>query len=360
MITLNDVRQVMNTADDRTLSLYLHVDAGYRENQAETPQWRIVLKNALRDIEDKIGDNDRDYWKSLRERVDAFFKTYEVQSKTLVLFATGDDVLTYELPVALSNQFDYGAPLLTPAVWAIDEYEPYLIAMVDQEEARFVHAYLGFSDQQDSMTIDLADYDFAQKLSMPSNRDGGVAVGGNAREQFEDMIDEHVRRFYRDVADHIQKLTDEYAIDRVVLSGAERSAHAVHDLLRPQVGDKIVGVLPIPMETPDHEIGKHIADVALNFERQHELDLVKDVIDRAKASGRGALGIDKIHNALNLGQVELVILPYPPKNDEVARDLTLKALENNAEIELVHGSPAILLKDEGGAAARLYYTVETA
>ena len=63
--------------------------------------------------------------------------------KTLVLFADVDQVHTHELPLPIESQYHYGEPLLTPLLWALDEYKRYLIVQVDSERARFTSAYLG-------------------------------------------------------------------------------------------------------------------------------------------------------------------------------------------------------------------------
>jgi peptide subunit release factor 1 (eRF1) len=207
------------------------------------------------------------------------------------------------------------------------------------------------------MTIDL-DFDWGEKTLMPATARGDSALReGSNRERFEDMIEAHVDRFHQDVADHIRKLLAESTSSRLVIGGAERAAHNVRDKLHETVAQNLVDILSIPMSASENDIREEVLKAGRHYEREHEQTLVDEVIGFAKAGGRGALGEDEVHRAFTMQQVELLLLPYPPQDPDVAATLTKKALDNNSEIELIHGKPAEALQQEGGVAARLYYSV---
>ena len=322
------------------------------------PAWEIHLKNFMRDAEQQAGDEQTETWNTIKEHVDDFLNNYSVSTKSLVLFVDENQLTSYELPITLDNASAFGEPLFTPLLWAIDEYERYLIVLVDQEKARLFTAYLGSANQQDEMTIDL-DYDWGEKTLMPaSTGDGRALREGDNRERFEDMIEEHVKRFYRDVAQQTANSLKDLDSTRVIFGGNERSAHFVRNELPQQVDEYVVDILAIPVDTTAHDLGDHIQQVALNYERAFEVDLVKEVVGFAKANGRGAVGQEAVDKAFDMQQVELLILPYPMDNQARAAELTLKALANNSNIELIHGSAADQLKQEGDIAARLYYAVQ--
>lgn len=363
MLNKDDIRKLQETMTGDVLSVFLHVDRGYRENQATTPAWRIHLKNALRDIEQNLTEDQQERYSAIHDQLEQFTGNYESSSKSLVLFISPDELVSYELPVQLENTAQYGEPLLVPLLWAIDEYERYLVVLVDQEKARFLNAYLGRANTSDEMQIDL-DYDWRERPQMPptvatSGEGDSIALRqGTNREAFEDMIAEHTDRFYRDVADRVAELNEQIGASRIVLGGLERSAHAVKDELHETVKEKVISVLPIPLRTPDHEISEHIRQTAIEHERGFEYNLVEEVIGMAKADGRGALGYQAIEQALKMQQVELLILPWPSDDEERLGDMTLRALNMGADVELVHGAAASTLQREAPAAARLYYTLE--
>lgn len=343
------LRQLLAETEGPVLSLYLAVDPRDRENQSMTPQWQIWLKNKLRELSQQA---DRATWAALQGRLDTYFEGYSAAGRTLVLFMTPDDLYTYELPVRLEHDAAYGQPLLAPLLWAVDEYERYLIIQVDQDRAAFHSAYLGHIDETDRLQIDL-DYDWREKTMMPSySREG---THGSHRDHFEDTIAAHVRRYYRDVADRARELSGENGVDRIILGGSDKSAHAVRELLHSKLAAQVVAITPLPMTLNGHEVLQRVLPLAEEYERQYEAQLLDSVIGLARSEGRGALGHEDVLRALEMQQVELLIVPWPLADAGLAHHLSTLALEQGFEIELVHGNAAARLHEAGGLAARLYY-----
>lgn len=359
-IDLDEVKNVVAHDDDHTLTLYLNVDNATPENQATTPAWRIWAKNTLRDLPAALNDEQKAAWPFIHDWVENFLADYEPSSKSLLIFAGSSYQQTYELPVPVENQATFGKPNVGALLWAIDEYEPYLIALVDQEKARFFTSYLGSTSFDQAVEIDLDEYDFAQKTLMPSS--SAVAGGhsltqGSNREAFEDMIHEHRARFYREVVDIIEKLLKRHNTRRLLLGGSEESAHAVMNEMPDSLKACVVSRVNVPMRTPTAEIFEQMQPHALNYERDQEMALVNQVIDFAKSGGRGALGRKSVQDAMDMQRVELLVLTWPTNDLDYANELAFRALQLNSKIELVHGAAADRLNKEGGLGARLYYAL---
>ena len=365
MIDLAEVRELLETNSDRVLSVYLRTDNGLRENQANTPAWRIALKNGLSDIEDRVDDDEA--WQQIRAQTDAFFEKFEPSSKGLVMFVSPDTQSIHELPLLpAENEVHYGNALVGPLIWLQDEYEPYLVVLVDQEEAHVLTSYLGNLEAQEAMASERFTYDFTEKTLMPrpsgTQGDAGSPVThGSNRDRFEDKMDEYIARFHRDVAQRIREWLRDHGDRRVVLGGSPTAAHAVEELLHEDVKKHLVSVISIPMHLNDSEVMERIQPVGLEYEREQEYKLVEDVINKAKAhGGRGALGQDEVEKAMEFGQVELLVLSWSVDDSEERNDLLLTALNNGVQVEFVHGAASDLLENEGGIAARLYYAVQEA
>lgn len=360
MIGLDDVKQLLTQADDHTLTLYLAVDPAIQENQATIPAWRIWLKNALKGIEKDLGDTQREAWNSIRARLDTLLDTYAPDSKGLALFYGPNLEETYPLPLPIQNRAAFGKPAIAPLLWAIDEYEPYLVVMVDTEKANFIRAYLGSAGQRDTMTLEIDTSDWPEKSLMVTNfgRGGTSVTHGDQHELFEDRIEEWVGRFYRDVAERIGELVQKQGIERIIIAGNEEAAHAVQKLLPEKLAKVVVDVQGIPMRYTPHEVLSQILPTALDYERDYEMNLVEQVVNLAKAGGRGALGKEAVLAALEQQRVELLIVPWPmPDGDGLMTELPLRVMESAANMELVHGEAAERVKAEGGLAARLYYAL---
>ena len=113
-------------------------------------------------------------------------------------------------------------------------------------------------------------------------------------------------------------------------------------------------MLPVPIDTPVHDIAETIRHVTKEHEREFESALVSELVGQAKARGRAALGLEAVNQALEQQAVSLLVLPYPIGR-EVADELFVKAIYSGADVEFVEGEAAQMLKEEGGIAARLYF-----
>jgi len=362
MLNLDEVKQMLTQAGENILSLYLNVNNALPENQATTPAWRSWLNNELHDMGDSFPNEPRTPREKLIADVRRYLDGYTPTSKSLALFAgTGlDGIRTYELAVPVENQISFGVPQVGPLLWVMDEYEPYLIVLVDQEEARFFTTTLGSVGFQEVVerAEDVSEWHEMTIMSNPAPGGGHGAVhGGSGRDDFEKRMDEQRAHLYRDVATRIEAFMQQHNAQRLIFGGAEQSAHAVINLLPDKLQTDIVGILPIPLRSAPQQIFDQALPTALEFERQQEIALVTQVSDFARAGGRGALGRTKVIEAMEMQRVELLVMAWPAVDVELVSTLALWALSLNSKIELVHGDAAVLLNAHDGVAARLYYTM---
>lgn len=356
MLSSTDVRRVLSQPNaDKTLSLYLQVDPSLLENQSSIPGWRIWLKNALRDLASQH-EGDQAFT-DLRARAEHFALTLRPECKSIAAFFTPNGEQVFRLPVPVTrNEAAFGRPSVASLLWLLDEYEPYVVALVDSEKARFFVARLGRAGMSGTLHTDIQEYDFPQKTLQATNAgEGGHTRGGNNRDAFEATLDDHTRRYYRDVAEQVGTLLEQSGAERVLLGGIEESAHAVRGLMHEKVARAVVGYVPVPLHVGDQAAMSQLLPAALDFERAHEQRIVTEVIDLAKSGGRGALGVPAVLRAIANKQVELLIVPWPFRNDDLHAKLPEMALAAGARIELVAGPAAERLEQEGGIAARLFY-----
>lgn len=344
------------------LSLYLVVDPADPANQADTPAWQIYLRNALTEIENQLDPEQVKQWKTVRLsdtsektewartrlRLENYLDSYRPQGKTLVLFVSAEQLLSYELPVRLRNHAHYGWMQIKDFLYAIDEYEQHLVVLFAQDQARVLSLFLGASAGDVTANLD-------QTWQRKDSRKTAHAA------QIARRHDELDRRFVRYIADEInQFFVEEPDVDRVVLGGNVQLAHAVRAFLHPSVARKVISIAKIPFDAPPHAIADQIRGIAYAAERDHELILVQDTINLAKAGKRAALGLNDVNQALDMYAVSLLILPYPietPILMGIVDELLTKALYSGSQVEFVRGEAADLLLAEGGIAAQLYYTL---
>ncbi len=365
MFDFDDVRDMVRNMQQPVFSVYLQVSNELRENHSDQPAWMIYVKNALQEQEQNLSDEQKRNWKGLRERVETFFANYQPSSKGLVAFFSPEDEATYELPVLPhQNDASLGEPMVVPMLWLMDEYEPYLVVRIDQERAHFFRTYLGDIQLDDKIKTDRHEFDFRELdiFHPPSapHRTGGQPKSGSGKDLFDDMMQEWITRLYRDVAQKIRELVQKEGRHRLILGGAEKSAMALKELLHEEVTRDLVAIMPITMHDTEQQITERVLPVALDYERRMEMELVEEIIDFAKAGGRGALGTKRVEEALQQQRVELLVMPWPGGglDDNQMHSYTMKAFKSSSQFELVHGDAAELLLNEGGIGARLYYAVQ--
>lgn len=360
LLSSSDIGRVLHhPGADRTLSLYLRVDPAAEDNQSNTPGWRIWLKSALRGL---AAANDDPALAGLRARAWRFAENLRPESKAIAAFffsePEAEQVFSLPVPIAAS-EIAFGRPAVAPLLWLLDEYEPHVVVRVDVEKARFFVARMGRAGAGESRRLDLDQFDLHRKTMHPTSLgEGGYVHGGSDVDTFAATVDDHVRRFHREVADRCGELLEETGARRIILGGDDAAAHAVAALMRPAVARTVVGVVPVPLAASDQAAADLLLPVALQAERDHERALVDEVIDLARSGGRGALGREPVLERLRRAQVELLIVPWPLRDAGLRAELPERALAAGAEIELVAGEAAEQLEREGGLAARLYYASE--
>lgn len=365
MINVDDLKTLVNHAQGPILTMYLQVDPALQENQANTPAWQIWAKNALRDYDNRLRKEYGAEWESIHERASDYLEHYQANAKGLVLYLGTEGIEQYfEIPVPIQeNMVDFGAPVIVPLLWLMDEYERYYIVLVDSEEARFLETYLGDVATDSRLVSDKFTFDYREMTRMPYTtgpRGQNMSYpGGSDRDKFDDMMDEMTAKFHRQIADRIRELVRDQGAARIVIGGPEKSAKSVESFLHDEVKKHVIGVFPLPMYESEQQIFKRVLPSVVEYERQQEMELVSQVIDFAKSGGRGALGIDAVKDALEQQRVELLILPWlnGDTNIGLLQDLTLKAMHSSSKFELVHGEAADALQQEGMVAARLYYAI---
>jgi hypothetical protein len=358
MLKLEDVKELLETSDEEVLSIYLNVDNTERDNQAVSPAWRTWLKNSLQTLNNQPSDQKSEAWPQITERLEAYLNDYTPSSKALAMFYGKDFEKTFDLPIKVENQIRLGKKASVGALlWMLDEFEPYLVLLVDQKEARFFVSYLGSVDFRDTIEMEADTQEWFERTIMSNPIPGdvpGAVHGGSGRDDFDNRMDEHIGRMYRETARHLEDLLKRHDARRIILAGVEESAHAVYSQLPEKVQEKVVSIQAIPLRSTTAEIQERILPSALSYERHEELALVNNVIDLAKAGDRGALGHKAVHEALIMQRVELLILPWPMEHDE---EVLEKTFLSSGSVEFVHGEAAARLMQEGGIAARLYYAM---
>jgi hypothetical protein len=286
---VEDIRRLKERLEGHSepiLSVYLSVNARIPENQGQA--YKVRLKDALREM----GDVPDDLAGRVRESVEGEVHPH---ARTLIFFAAEDGLFErYDLQVDLREAYSFGEPYMAPLVLALDEHEPYGVALVDAEEFRFfVSAPMGDpaagSDGASSGFFREVDL----KPSEPYPRGGGSTdadPAGRAQES-------NIYRFYKEAGELTQKLLNQDNVKHLIIAGTKERTSEFRSALPEPVREKVVAEERVATNAPEAEIMEQFEKIQQRAEREREDGLIE------KARENGVRGVKDTVEALQGGRV---------------------------------------------------------
>jgi len=268
------------------LSVYLSVNARIPENQGQA--YKVRLKDALREMED-VPD---ELAGRVRESVEG-----EVQphARTLIFFAAEDGLFErYDLQLDLQEAYSFGEPYMAPLVLALDEHEPYGVALVDAEEFRFfVSAPMGDPGEGSDGASSGFFREVDLKPSEPYPRGGGSTDADPAGR----MQESNIHRFYKEAGELTQKLVNQDNVKHLIVAGTKERTSDFRNALPEPVKEKIVAEERVATNAPEAEIMEQFEKIQHKAEREREDGLIE------KARENGVRGVKDTVEALQEGRV---------------------------------------------------------
>jgi peptide subunit release factor 1 (eRF1) len=306
MLRVHDFSDLIETGRQNVLSVSLDVDPRKPEHQGARPAYRIWLRNALREIRDGLTEEATQEAEETAQRIQAYIEANRFRGRGLVLFAAPDLWREYILPFPVPNRARYGRPDLAPLLWALDEYNPYAILVVDRERARILTAYLGRTSvvEEETLELDTSDWRFKTgRQPTYTKRAGTGASRGTQLDTFTSRVEDHVRRFWQGAAEATAQWLRDLQIERLIIGGSEDAANTLRELLPEHTRTKIISLVALPANADLREIQERTLPLALAEKHYREAALVASVLDRAAAGTGGVVGKSATLDALIQGQV---------------------------------------------------------
>jgi len=120
--------------------------------------------------------------------------------------------------------------------------------------------------------------------------------------------DERIAAFTRTVAEETQRVLDEHKIEMLVLAGDEVIANTLLETFHPTVQERVLGSVRMDIRASDTDLIGATLPLIDQAERSREDDLVRKLSDALGAGDFGTAGVDDTLLALQMGQVETLII----------------------------------------------------
>ena len=290
MTQAQDVRRIKERLEGHpgpVLSVYLSVNARYPENQRQA--YKVRLKDALGEMEvpEEIGGRVQDEVEEI----------YRPGARTLVFFAAEDGLFErYELQVDLPETFGYGEPNLAPLVLALDEHEPYGVALLDADEFRF---FVSAPMEDPAHASKGASSGFFREVDLNPSRPH--PRGGTDLDFISRRAEANVHKWYNDLGDLTRKLTFQDGVRHLILAGPKERTADFRSRLPQDIRERVVAEEQVAARGPENEVLEEFEDIMEKAENERKAGLV----DQARENG--VRGVKDTVEALQEGRVHHLI-----------------------------------------------------
>jgi hypothetical protein len=270
------------------LSVYLSVNARYEENQGQA--YKVRLRDALEEMEVP---------KDLADRARESVEEAHPGARTLVLFVADDGFFErYNLQVDLPEAFHFGEPYLAPLVLALDEHEPYGVALLDAQEFRF---FVSAPMEEPAHASTGASSGFLREVEIESRQPYPKVGGTRDHEPAGATRQAHLHRFFKELAEQTRKLVLRDGIKHLILAGPKERTAAFRETLPQDVQERVVAEEQVEARGPENEAIEEFETIVERAEKERKAGLIY------QARESGVHGIKDTIEALQLGQVHHLI-----------------------------------------------------
>ncbi len=213
------------------LTAYLDTNPGNPRNQGHPPGALIWLKSRARVLRSRIPKPEQKLFQTQVKRIEEMLRTQPLRERGAVIFAGQQTWQVIPLQVEVEDELHWGRPSLTQLLWLLDEHQPCGAVLVDRGGAHFHKFWMGFAEEQEKYRFELDLSDWRKHHLVPPAHPGIQKTRGSQRDVFQQRVEAQFDKFYKEVADRIQRWEAEERLAPVVVVGPNGVADSVWDAL---------------------------------------------------------------------------------------------------------------------------------
>lgn len=338
----------------------------------------IFLNKQLKEHEFPFEVNSPE-WESYQEdvrRINEFVEGLEPSTRGAAIFASsgaGGLFKTFEFGVPFEeNQFIVSdRPRLYPLVRLVAQHPAFAVVSADTNAANIFIFKRG---------------QILQTEEIQNTKTNRTEVGGWSQMRYQRHVDNFHQQHAKEVVEELGKLVRGSRIERIVLVGDEAVIIPIlRGELTQELNEKVVGVLALNIDTPEHELLEAADKMIQEFDAAEDKERIERLLEQNYDGGIAVSGVENTIAALlngqvqelyltasadeinySMNQVENVVSDYEPviesdlpdlSDREALLDQLIKLAADSADnirfIEDPH-----LLKSLGGVGALLRYQVK--
>jgi len=340
-----DQLAIFEPTDLPVISLYLNM----QPDQHGRTQVGSFLKKTFSERQKTFasGTPERESFDQDVQRINAFVaEDVKRSANGLCIFAchgTGlFETVQLSAPLADHGLFIGAVPHLYPLARVNDQYPRYAALLADTNSARLFVFSLGVTESQ------------REVRNLKTRK---TSMGGWSQARYQRHTENFHLQHMKEVVDMLDRVVREEAIDHIVVSCDDVTKPLLANELPKHLSEKIVDIVPMDIKAPEHEVLRLTLEALRANDAKTDQESVEAMIGAWRAAGLAVAGPEDTLEALQMGQVEELIITATPGalRPELGDELVTKAHATSARIRFIENSD--LLSEVGGVGALLRFRI---
>lgn len=326
------------------ISLYLDMRP---DNNGQRLHAEIFLRNTFDEQARSLTGEARQRFDRAAERIRQYISEQMPKSKNgVAIFAsmTGDlfEAIPVDVPIEQPSMHLDGVPHLYPLARLNDQYPRYAALLLDTNRADLYVFALGVKQRRESIQ---------------NEKTRRTKMGGWSQARYQRRADNFHKQHMKEVVDVLDKVVTEERLSHIVIACDEVAKPFLIEQLPKHLAEKVMDMVNVDVKSiPEHELLDETMGVLRQADARTDAEQVERMLNAWRAGGLAVAGIEPTLRALDMRQVEeLLIAARPDRVAGPADELVTKAQQNSARIRFIEDDN--LLADVGGIGALLRFKV---
>jgi peptide chain release factor subunit 1 len=236
------------------------------------------------------------------ERIQTFLDEGVARSANgLAIFACHGAGLfeTIQMNAPVDDHWLFVAPVphLYPLARLNDQYPRYAALLADTNSARL-------------FVFSLADVEARQDVKNTKTRK--TSMGGWSQARYQRHIENFHEQHMKEVVDILDRVVREESINHIVISCDEVTKPLLMEELPKHLADKVVDVVRMDIAAPEHEVLSETLEALRAKDAETDQERVDALIGAWRGGGLAVVGAEDTLQALEMGQVEELVITADP------------------------------------------------
>jgi peptide chain release factor subunit 1 len=246
-----------------------------------------------------------------------------------------------------SNLFEtvvLSAPIHENLLYISDQPHLYPLARVLDEHPRYA---VLLADTHSSRIIVIAAHQIEQTEQIQGTKTRRHKMGGWSQARYQRHIENYHLQHAKEVADTLARLVRDEHIGSILVSGDDVVVPLLREQFPKEVADRVVDTVKLDARATERDILEAAEALVREKDAESDRERVDALLGAYRANGLATVGVENTRAALELGQVdELVIAAVPEAidaaavndGDDSARQVAEPTAEERTADELIAGA----------------------